>query len=151
MKLIPLTQNKFAIVDDEDYDWLNQFKWHYSTGYAMRRSGKEVLLMHREIMNTPKGMESDHEDGKGLNNRKYNLRVCTHAQNMSNQKARVDGVSKYKGVYWKKDRNKWGVKIVANYKQMHVGYFTDEIKAAKAYDAKALEFFGEFARINFPG
>jgi len=163
-KLIPLSQDKFAIVDAEDYDRLNKYKWCVSktprTNYAMRRTkGKRVkgkrskrktILMHRFILNAPRGLVVDHINHNGLDNRRENLRLCTHVQNTQNRRPNRNTSSKYKGVYWHKHRNKFVAKIYMNGKRIFIGYFTDEIAAAKAYDKKAREFFKEFAYLNFP-
>lgn len=154
MKHIPLTQGQQAIVDDEDYDWLNQWKWHArkdcKTYYVVRKDKQVAVLMHRHIFGLTKGdgEETDHRNGNGLDNRRENLRICTHSQNHQNRHA-VCGNSKYKGVCYHISNKKWLVHIKLNGQQIHIGYFDDEIEAAKAYDAKALEMFGEFACTNF--
>jgi len=88
-RFIPLTQGRFAIVDPDDYDWLNQYKWYAAkcrtTFYAYRSKTRTTVNMHREIMCAPKGMICDHKNHNGLDNRKSNLRLCTNRQN---QKAR---------------------------------------------------------------
>lgn len=155
MKLIPLTQGLFAQVDDEDFDYLNQNKWyahknghtHYATRATSRTLGKQkTISMHCEILNT-KGI--DHIDNNGLNNQKNNLRKATNTQNQANKKKISKATSQYKGVYWNKNAKKWKVQVECCKKQYHIGYFTDEIEAARAYDAKAKELFGEFAKTNF--
>ena len=152
--LIPLTQGKFAIVDAEDYDRLNRYQWHAckckSTYYACRVEGGKTIRMHREIMHAPKGVIVDHINHNGLDNRKGNLRLCTHAQNCYNQRASSTGTSKYKGVCWHKCNRKWIARIRCDGKFYNLGDFENEIEAAKAYDDKAVELFGEFACPNFP-
>ncbi len=162
MKQIPLTQNKFALVDDEDYQELSLFKWcavrRRTTWYAVRggsrdESGKQKsFLMHRAILGLKKGdkLESDHRDHNGLNNRRSNLRLCTHSQNCMNRKLQKDVTSKYKGVCWNKKRNKWTAEIRKDGKKHYLGCFDSEIEAAKVYDKRATELFGEFAYLNFP-
>lgn len=156
-KSIPLTKGQFAIVDDEDYDWLMQWKWHYSTGYAMRKqSGPRdaphpTILMHRAILAPPHGMFIDHINMNGLDNRRCNLRICTASQNNYNRipYRTKTATSQYKGVRFHRLRNKWHAFIVLHKgKQTHLGYFTSEIDAAKAYDVAARAHFGEFARLN---
>lgn len=157
-KEISLTQGKVALVDLEDYEWLNQFKWRTKkdvhTFYAVRQEGaypQKFFYMHREILNPPDGYSSDHINGNGLDNRRRNLRICTASQNQHNQKINEQrGSSKYKGVCWHKAVEKFAAYIKANKKLIHLGYFQSEIEAAKAYDAKATELFGEFAKLNFP-
>ena len=92
-------------------------------------------------------MEIDHINGNGLDYRKCNLRVCTHQQNLQNQRIQK-GVSKFKGVCWHKASQKWMAKIKHNYKTIYLGVFNNEIDAAKSYNKKAKELFGEFARLN---
>ena len=89
------------------------------------------------------------KDGDGLNNQKANLRICTRSQNKMNGKSYKNSSSKYKGIWWVKKNKKWRVRIRLNNKTIHLGYFKDETEAAKAYDSKAKELFGEFARLNF--
>lgn len=158
MKQIPLTQEKFAIVDDEDYERINQYKWYARKGgntyYAMRampiqNSKQQWVFMHKEILGLPKSIETDHRNGYGLDNRKANLRPATHQQNQWNQQSHYKGTSQYKGVCWNKLSKKWVAYIELNGKQYHLGCFDNEIEAAKVYDRKAIEWFGEFARTNF--
>ena len=158
MKTIELTQGKVALVDDEDYEHLNQWKWYaHSSGntfYAIRNitvgKGKQATLyMHRVIMNTPDGMETDHINGDGLDNRKSNLRVCTVSQNCANRRAR--GTSKYLGVSWHSGNRYWQVRIRKDGFEHYLGNFVSEEDAARAYDAKAKELHGEFAKLNFVG
>jgi hypothetical protein len=101
MKLIRLTQNQFAQVDDSDYESLNQYKWYAikdNTYYAVRYSKEKnkIIQMHREIMQTPRSLIVDHRDHNGLNNQRYNLRNCTIAENHRNRIGR--GKSQYKGI-----------------------------------------------------
>lgn len=167
MKQIPLTQGKYAIVDAEDYGELLKHKWcallSHGIWYAARCfpmiKGKKLsmILMHRQIMNAQKGQKIDHRDGDGLHNQKCNLRFCNHQQNMYNQKKPSNCSSEYKGVFWHKGyiykdkqyEGKWHAQITLNYKTIYLGYFDSEIEAAKIYDLKAKELFGEFARTNF--
>lgn len=156
MKRIPLTQGKFAIIDNEDFEWLNQWKWYAIKKnriyYAGRKIGKRPyqrnFYMHTQIMKTPIGYETDHKNHNTLDNRKTNMRNCTHCQNLQNQKSNC-GMSKFKGVSWHKPCNKWRAYIKHNNKFIHLGLFINEIDAAKAYDQKAKELFGKFAYLNF--
>lgn len=159
MKYIKLTQNKKALVDDEDFEWLSVFTWHYKKqkggGYAARNSiyikgeSRVTLRMHREIMKTPGGLETDHEDGNKLNNQRSNLRIATKPQNQWNRKKQA-GASVYKGVYWQRDVGKWKAQLQFYGKKYYLGLFDNEIDAAKVRDAKAMELHGEFAVLNFP-
>jgi len=154
MKEIRLTQNKVALVDDEDFDYLNQFKWYAlksrNTFYAQRTkviNGKECTLkMHRVIMQTPNNLEVDYIDHNGLNCQKSNMRNCTFAENRRNRCAW--GFSKYLGVT-KIKKNKYIARIRTNGKLIHLGCFDSEKDAAYAYDLMANELFGQFANLNF--
>ena len=158
-KAIPLSKGKYAIVDDEDYEELNKYKWTYhKNGYAHRceylgRKDKKpihkIILMHRLVMGTPKGMHTDHINGNKLDNRRCNLRICTTIQNQHNQKITDrKGTSKYKGVSWNKGMNKWIATIVVDKKQLRLGYYISEEDAAEVYNQAAKKYFGEFAKIN---
>ena len=155
-KQIPLTQGQFAIVDDKNFEWLNQWKWYALksryTFYAVRNVGKHpkqtLVLMHRQIMNAHKEQEIDHHNGNGLDNHRINLRFCASGQNNQNQR-KTRGTSKYKGVSWHKNIKQWRVSIQDDYKTINLGYFDNEEDAARAYDQKAKELFGEFANTNF--
>lgn len=163
VKEIPLTQGKVAIVDDDDFDWLNQWKWCVTKGrtggdYAARNSSKKLgkshlILMHRAIWEHHhglilKGFEIDHIDGDGLGNRLVNLRTCTRSQNNANQR-KTRGLSSFKGVTWNRNNRLWKAQIQYEGRQINIGHFESETEAARAYDAKARELFGEFASTNF--
>lgn len=150
MKEIKLTKGFVAQVDDEDYEYLNQWKWYIyidrSYRYAIRRdykSGKRIR-MHRIIINAPDNMLVDHIDHNGLNNQRCNIRLCTNTQNQWNMKGRRNG---YKGVSVEKYCFRASIKYKG--KTIHLGSFKTEIEAARAYDAKAKELFGDFAYLNF--
>jgi len=155
---IPLTQGQVALVDESDYDLLNQWKWcvkkDRNTYYAMRgveRNGKsKSIMMHRLILGLKKNdsTQADHVDGNGLNNRRSNLRVCTNQQNQFNQRHQIGKSSKYKGVCWNKKDKIWTAQIRKDQKSYHLGSFRNERDGALAYNKKAKEFFGEYAQIN---
>jgi len=156
---IPLTQGKYAVVDPEDFERLNKYKWYAvkdsRTFYAYRnkRAGKKFvsLGMHRQILNPPDHLMVDHINHNGLDNRKANLRLATCAQNSYNRRqVRKNKSSKYTGVSWKEWTKKWAVIICYKRKNIIVGYFEDEIQAAKAYDDAAKKYHGQFAKLNFP-
>lgn len=153
-KKIPLTQGKFTIVDDDIFDRFCNLKWqaHFSNGnwYAVREiwidKSHKTLRMHSLIMGRS---FIDHISGDGLDNRRENLRLATPTQNQQNKAKKKFLSSKFKGVAWHKDTGKWQSRITLNRKTIYLGIFGNEIDAARAYDKKAKELFGEFARPNF--
>ena len=158
MKEIRLTQGKVALVDDCDYEYLSQFRWHAAKNcrvfYAARgtfRGGKgKSMLMHRVILAAQKGEQVDHIDHDGLNNRRDNLRICTTAQNAANKRKDTGTISLYKGVDWHKGNKAWRARVSLKGKRIEIGHFHREEDAARTYDAKAKELFGQFASLNFP-
>ncbi|HUW19242.1 MAG TPA: HNH endonuclease [Sedimentisphaerales bacterium] len=152
-RLIPLTRGQFAVVDAEDYPTLSQFTW-FAEGtkkncYAVRKENGKSIKMHRQITNAPDHLVVDHIDHNGLNNRRSNLRLATFTQNCRNQRRLSHGSSKYKGVHWNKKAKKWAAAIRCDNKTRHLGYFHDEIQAARAYDRAARNYHGVFASLNF--
>lgn len=154
MKQIKLTQGKFAYVDDEDFERVNQYKWYFSKnkwgGYAQRNMLKKTILMHRFILNPSKNMEIDHKNSNGLDNQKMNLRICTSTENKHNASLRKDNTSGYKGVYWIDSKSRYVSVIKLNKKRIYGGYFKDKIRAALIYDEMAVKYHGQFAKLNFP-
>jgi len=149
MKEIPLTQGKVTLVDDDDFEYLNQWKWYCSSNnYALRGAPKHIR-MHRVIMRTPAGVFVDHINHNKLDNRKENLRNCTKAENCRNQLLFSSNTSGYKGVYFNKWNNKWMAQLRCFGEHRHLGYFSNPEDAARAYDKEAIKKFGEFALLNF--
>lgn len=138
MKKIKLTQGKYALVDNEDYEWLSQWKWHVNKGYAKRGvyNGKNMskILMHREIAKTPIGLVTDHINRNRLDNRRKNLRVVTVAQNNTNLMGR--------GYYWHKTSKRWKAQISVNSVRRRLGSFQSERKARMAYLAERKRLYG---------
>ncbi len=160
MWFIPLTQGQLAMVDDEDYERVSQYKWyahwHPQMGNYVARTNtsrqekpRKQIYMHRMILSAPSGKPVDHIRHDTLDNRRDNLRVCTIAENNRNaKKYRGTTSSRYKGVYWDAANSSWQVRIGSG-GHIWVGRFRDEVRAALAYDVAALERFGEFALTNF--
>lgn len=155
-RTIPLTKGQFALVDAADFHWLNQWKWFARwsptsrTFYAQRSlyppsPGAYCIVMHRQIMDARKGMEVDHRDHDGLNNRRDNLRICTPSQNHSNARLSPKNKSGYKGVSWSKAEGKWRAQLKANRKYIWLGHFTDPREAHAAYQKACIEEFEDFA------
>lgn len=146
-------KNKFTLVDAQDYDLINKTKWYLtSSGSAMSSKWNnatckvEHTAMHRVIMKCPKDKLVDHINHNRLDNRRSNLRICSDSQNQMNKM----GWSKsgYKGVSKRNDRNKFRSMIVIKYNKIHLGDFDTPIEAALAYNKKARELFGEYAKLN---
>lgn len=157
-RAIPLTQGKIAIVDDADYEYLNQFRWFASkdknTWYAMRTvprsNGKETKVsMHRDLLGVLSDAHVDHVDMNGLNNTRGNIRPCTGVENRRNRGAQRNNTSGFKGVTWHKASNKWRAQIRQDGTRKHLGLFDSPEDAARAYDTAARELHGSFARPNF--
>lgn len=153
-RLIPLTRGQFAIVDARDYPQISQHTW-FAEGkpekyYAVRKEKGKSIKMHRQILDAPDNLVVDHIDHNGLNNRRSNIRTCTFAQNCQNIRSTARKSSKYKGVHWHKKIKKWAAQITCNKKSHHLGYFTNQADAARAYDKAARKLHKEFASLNFP-
>jgi len=161
MREIKLTQDKVALVDDSDYEWLKQQRWYalkfsdnlwYAAQYVWQNGKQKVILMHRLILGLDFGnkLQGDHINHDGLHNYRANLRVCSSSQNHMNERPRNGGTSQYKGVYWNARNKKWCAHIKFNRKMFHIGSFLIEDDAAKAYDRRAKKLFGDFAIPNLP-
>lgn len=152
-KEIILSNGKITVVDDDDYAHLSEWKWGYTKGYAARTSyengHKATIYMHRQLMDTPIGMVTDHINGDRLDNRRKNLRICSNEQNLLNRGADKGSSSRFKGVYFRRNKQKhWHAQIRANKKSMHLGSFSTELEAARAYNEAAVRLHGEYAHIN---
>ncbi|MBM0275132.1 AP2 domain-containing protein [Micromonospora tarensis] len=151
---IPLTQGHVALVDDEDAELVLPFTWRAESRgevlYAVRTvpAGSPVSrYMHKLLTGYDR---TDHANGNGLDNRRANLRRATHAQNASNMVAHRDSASRFKGVTWHAQRRRWTARIASAGRYLYLGLFDDDEAAARAYDERARELFGEFAAVNFP-
>ena len=152
-------QGRFAIVDPDDYYRLSSFDWLtcgrddklYAARVVRSHTGRlKTILMHRQILNAPKNLFVDHRNSRSLDNRKSNLRPATPSQNACNaRRDKSNTYSKYRGVSFSRRKGKWFAEIRINGKKTWLGYFTNEIDAAKKYDMAARKYHGEFAVLNF--
>ena len=154
MKTIKLTRGYEAIVDDEDYEKLNQFKWyHHTSGYAVRSSsrigGKQRgIKMHRQINNTPYGFDTDRINRNKLDNRRSNLRTCTRSQNKMNMPAQNNNKLGVKGVCRSKRANTFTAQISIEGQIKYLGSYKTIKEAAIVYNKEAIKLFGKFALLN---
>jgi len=158
MKYIHLTKGQNAMVDDQDYEYINQWKWLCSShGYAVRveylgggrkNTKRQTIKMHRLIMDTPIDMETDHINGDRLDNRKENLRIVTRTENQHNRKLNSNNTSGYKGVHLYKPTNRWVARITVNSRLLLLGYFEEIKEAALAYNEAAKKYHGKYAKLN---
>lgn len=156
---IPLTQGKVALVDEQDYARVAKYKWRVKKGgggrpYAARvvrmpNGKRRLILLHRFIMHPPAGVQIDHVNGDGLDNRRCNLRYANGSQNQANRHDLATNTSGFRGVTFHRQRGKWQAQIKVDGKNHYLGLFTSPEAAAAAYDEKAGEYFGEYARLNF--
>lgn len=146
---IPITGGHVILIDDADRNLAERHVWHAiparSTFYA-QASGLPNLYLHRLLADPAAGQLVDHWNRNGLDNRRENLRLCTQSQNKANMPAPASNTSGYKGV--SRHRNKWSACITVDYQQRHLGHYDDPWDAAQAYNAAALDAWGEFALLN---
>lgn len=150
---IPLTRGKFALIDSCDYELVSKYKWCVEHAdrdqcYAITRSQNQIIRMHWLILGKRFGV-ADHINSDTLDNRRSNLRIVNqqqNAQNQSKQKRKCSSI--YKGVCWSKDRNLWHAKVKHKGVYYNLGRFKKEVDAAMAYNKKAKELFGEYAKLN---
>jgi hypothetical protein len=166
MKKIPLTQGKYALVDDNIYQKIIKFKWYavyergrwyakttVHMGYINKKRIKCNMYMHRYILHPPHGYDVDHINRNGLDNRSINLRACTRSQNLINStrnrhSKNTKPTSEYKGVYWRNDKQKWAARISIKGQETYLGLYDNEVNASYAYDAYAKKHYKEYALLN---
>lgn len=159
---VKLTKGKYAKVDSGDYERVTSMRWsavkkgrnYYALSYKSDNGRKYNLGMHRFILGVrERGVVVDHINHDGLDNRRSNLRLASHRENMRNMRKWKGGKgrcsSRYKGVARHMERKKWRSQIMVDGVQIFLGYHEDETAAARAYDEAAEMYFGEFACLNF--
>lgn len=156
MKKINMTRGKSCVVDDDDYEKVSAYRWHSvrnknGNWYGKRTTWPERkhMPMQNFIMGVAVGVQVDHINGNSLDNRKVNLRICTHQQNRCNGHKKPRSNTGFKGVYLRRG-NRYMSQIKAFGNSIYIGMFDNPVDAAHAYDSKAIEIFGEFASLNFP-
>jgi hypothetical protein len=159
-RVIHMPNGMSAIVDDEDYDRLSGYSWYANTDrrrrvtYAYRKAGGRrgrSVAMHREVAQPPPGLEVDHINGNGLDNRRSNLRLVTRQQNSMNRGLNRNNTTGYKGVTRPMGSRSYIASVKFNYRRIYLGSFPTAESAARAYDAAARRYHGEHAYTNFPG
>lgn len=155
---IPLSQGKIALVDDEDFDRVNQFKWCAAatsssrTWYAMRGdytgSKPRTIYLHRFILDAPSDMDVDHINHNGLDCRRENMRLATTSQNCCNRRKNVGSKFRFKGIQAR--RNRFAVRVPFDGRLVHFRTYATQEEAARIYDAVVARLRGEFAHTNFP-
>ena len=157
---IELAKGMVALIDEEDWELVRGYRWRAfkgptnNTWYALtsvRRDdgGQRGVYMHRLILGlTDPRIKSDHRDGNGLNNQRWNLRACANSENLRNRGAQANNKCGFKGVSWRKDCGKWRADIMADGKRKHLGHFKTPEEAHQAYCAAAIELHGEFANVG---
>lgn len=163
MAKIRISSGKTACVDDADVNWVLQWRWQHDHGYVSRRVRKDgiakKIYLHRALLDAPAGVEVDHINGNGLDNRRTNLRLATKSQNAANATKRSGTTSRFKGVYLHRvasvvagrmySYTYWCARIHTCTGVQVIGYFKNEEEAAKAYDTEARSIYGRYARLNF--
>ena len=144
MKKIKLNCGKYTLVDDEDFEWLSQWKWHLTgkMGYVVRSAKGKNIYLHRLVNKTPDGLQTDHINTNPLDNRRKNLRIATSSLNNINKKMQSNNTSGIRGVSWDKFKKKWKARIWFNNKTITLGN-CDNIKIATILRREAeLKYFG---------
>ncbi len=151
MRKLPLKRGLWALVDDIDYPFLSQWKWSFNGKYAYRTDRGKTICMQRVVARRS-GLkvtnQVDHRNQNKLDNRRKNLRPATQSQNQANRGPTAANTSGFKGVFWYERYGRWYARIRVNKQHIFLGYFKRKNDAARAYNAAAKKYFGEFAFLN---
>lgn len=141
-----------GIIDLADRKKAKKHRWYQKSGggYIISFNGGNRIRLSRFLLDAPATLEVDHRNHNLSDNRRENLRLCTHVLNMQNKQSHTGSTSQFKGIYWEKTNGKWRAQIKSPGQRKHLGYFWDEHDAARAYDMAAKKHFGDFAYLNFP-
>jgi len=147
--MFSIAKGKTALIDKEDYDKVSKYRWNYNNGAVctnvIKDNRRTTIKLHRFILNLPARKPIvDHVNGNPLDNRKSNLRLCTHAENLRNRSMNSNNKSGYKGVYWHKTAGKWTAQVSVNGSKKHLGLFDKPEDAYKAYVKQAKLLHGEY-------
>lgn len=138
-----------SVVDDDIFEFVKNIKWHLNkAGYICYSKNNNKVFLHRLIANTPDGYVTDHINGNKLDNLRSNLRVTTDKYNRINSGMRSDNSSGFRGVWYRKNRKRWQSEIKIDGKKYSLGCYSTPEEAASAYNKKAIELFGTYARLN---
>lgn len=156
MKRIPLTKGQYALVDDADFDMVNQHSWvytkhntnHYAHTTISEGGRRKTVKMHRMILNAPNGKEVDHKNNNGLDNRRSNIRLCTRSQNQANSNVKSNSLTGIKGVHQRKDNGRWRAHAHRDGKRVWLGHFDTAKEATMAYVTYIKQFDGEFTKLG---
>lgn len=147
--LCKTTNNVYFLIDEGDAERVLKHRWTANPkGYIIARINRRCMNIARFLLDCPLGMETDHIDHNPLNNRRNNIRICTHQENQRNKNPTQNKTSQFKGVHWDKKSMKWRVSCKFNGSQMYLGLFAKEIDAAKKYNEFATKNYGAYACIN---
>jgi hypothetical protein len=150
VRQIDVGEGRCAYVDAADFDQLNRWTWHLCNGYASRRENGKAIFLHHEIMRAPQGKVIDHKNRNKLDDTRANLHPCTRRENALNRSKKRGSSSRFWGVGYRKTVGRWWAEVPRGRNPIFLGYFAEEIEAARAHDRGAVAYLGESARVNFP-
>lgn len=136
--------------DLEDYDKIKNYCWSKHKGYIVSKENDSHVLLHRIILDINDDYDTDHINHNTADNRKINIRICKHQENMCNRKLNINNTSGYKGIVWDKNNNCWRSQIGYKSKVINLGYYDNIIDAVKARNQAEEEYFKEYKNKDTP-